>query len=171
MRLLPGVVRSLAKLATAAAFGLVVIDAGASAQQVPTAPSALDRACAPTELVGPQTLSACLFQASVRASRAARHLVIFETGTSAKAQGPVWTPETAALFADAAKVTSEAVVNIAGRPGGMSALARITDVRVAVGAEPAASLADGVLKITLLPSRGIAGRPSTAQIEQAALTP
>jgi hypothetical protein len=99
--------------------------------------------------------------ASVRATHAAQHAVSFETQDNAN-------PETAPSFADAATATSAALVSIADRPGGKSVLARITKVRFAIGAEPSATLADGALTVTIVPSRGIAGRPSIGQIEQAA---
>jgi Domain of unknown function (DUF4908) len=148
MRLLPGAARALCKSATGVALALFVASAVASAHDSSPAPAAFDPCPSnPVAQVSAHSLMGCFYRASLRASRAARHAVEFETGTSA-------TPQTAASLADAAMVTSEALAGIAGRPGGMAALARITDVRVAVGAEPAASLANGVLKITIVPSRG-----------------
>ena len=153
MRLPPGAVRALCKSAAGVALALFVASVAASAQDSSPAPAAFDPCPSnPVAPVSPHTLTVCFYRAAMRASRAARHIVEFETGTDT-------TSATAASFADAATATSEALVGIAGRPGGMSALDRITDVKVAVGVKPEASLADGVLKITTVPSRGKAGPP------------
>ncbi|MFI4933266.1 MAG: DUF4908 domain-containing protein [Caulobacterales bacterium] len=165
MRLVPGAVDLLPKSASGVALALFVASAPASAQQASAAPLARE-ACpsAAATPLSPLALSECFYQASIRTSRAARHVVSFETRTDAN-------PETAPSFADAVTVTSEALVNVAGRPGGTSALARIHNVVIARGADPSARLSDGVLTVTIVPSRGVAGRPSTGQIERAAGTP
>jgi hypothetical protein len=165
MRLLPGAMRSLARSAMGVALAFLVASAAASAQEDPTAPPALE-ACpsAPTAPLSPQTLFMCFYKASARASRAAQHRVGFETRANAN-------PETAPSFAQAATIASEALINIAGRPGGKSALTRVTGVLVAPGAEPSASLSDGVLTVTIVPTRGVAGRPSIGQIERAVRAP
>jgi hypothetical protein len=97
----------------------------------------------------------------VRASRAAQHQVGFETREDAE-------PATAALLADAAMVTSEAMVGIGARPNGRALLAKVESVVIAQGSRPAAALVKGVLTITIVPARGVAGRPSSHRIEHAA---
>ena len=156
----------LATSATGVALAAFACGAAASAQPVPTAPQALEAcrlqpAAAP---LGPGGLRDCFYQAAFLASRAARHLVSFETRTDTN-------PETAASFAAAAAVTSEVLANIAGRPGGKAALARIAEVAIAQADEPSASLSGGVLTIAIVPARGAAGRPSADQIERALQTP
>jgi hypothetical protein len=100
------------------------------------------------------------FQASVRASRSAQHLIGFETADDAESS-------TVALFADSAAVAVEAVVSIASRPDGKPLLARIGKVVFLTGAKPQAALQNGVLLITVAPSQGIAGRPSSRRIQRA----
>lgn len=162
MRLLCRTVGPLATSVTGVALTLFAPRAPASAQQVPTAPPSLE-ACRfqPSAPLAPRGLSECFYQAAGFASRAARHLVSFETGTDAN-------PETAVSFADAAAATSETLANIGGQAGGKSALTRITSVVITQGGAPSASCSDGVLTVTIVPSKGLAGRPSTAQIERAA---
>jgi len=109
----------------------------------------------------PAVLFNRFYQASVRTSRAAQHQVGFETREDAE-------PATAALLADTAMVASEALVSIAGRPGGKTLLARITDVLIAQGDRAGAVLQRGVLTITIVPAKGLAGRPSSRRIEHAA---
>jgi len=111
--------------------------------------------------LSPTVLFNRFYQASVRASRAAQHQVGFETREDA-------TPGAAALLADAAMVASEALVGIAGRPNGRALLSRIDDVVIAQGPKPAATLQKGVLTVTIVPSDGVAGRPSSRRIEHAA---
>jgi hypothetical protein len=101
------------------------------------------------------------YQASVRASRAAQHQVAFETREDAE-------PATAAYLADAAMIASEALVNLGARPAGKALLAHIVDVVIAQGPRPAAALQRGVLTVTIVPSQGVAGRPSSRRIERAA---
>jgi hypothetical protein len=99
------------------------------------------------------------YQSSVRASRAAQHEVEFDTGQDAE-------PATAASLADAAMVTSEALVGLATRPGGKAFLARISAVVIAQGERPAVNLQKGVLTITIVTAEGIGGRPSSRRIER-----
>jgi hypothetical protein len=162
MRLLSGRAGSLTTSATGAAVALLLAGATAYAQQVPTAPPGLD-ACRsqPAAAFSPARLSGCFYQAALRTSRAARHLVSFETRTDAN-------PATAASFAEAAAVTSDVLASIAGQPGGITTLARITRVVIAQGPAPSAGLSNGALTVTIDPTQGAAGRPSAGQIYGAA---
>lgn len=111
--------------------------------------------------MGPGSLFQRFFQASVRASRGAQHLIGFETNEDAE-------PTTVAVIADAAVVTVEAIVNIAARPDGRPMLARIAKVVLAVGPKPQAELRKGgILLVTVNPGQGIAGRPSSRRIQKA----
>jgi len=98
--------------------------------------------------------------ASARASRAAQRLVTFEAED---------VPLTAtALFADAAKVTSEAFVQIAedGEDGRRS-ISRYSKVEFGAGSAPDAAARGAVVRITIAPERGLAGRPSSHRIAAA----
>ncbi len=154
MRQLPGRVAG-------AALALLVSGAAASAQ--PTAPvaQATDSCLPATAAVS--AFSVCFYKASVRASRAARHLVVFETGRDTDR-------ETALAYAVAAVEASDAVVDLASRPAGKSALSRVADVTVTTGDAPSARLSHRVLTVTIVPAMGATGVPSALQIEQA-LTP
>lgn len=111
--------------------------------------------------VSPQGLFNRFYQASIRASRVALHPIGFETGQDAD-------PASAPYMADAAQVTAEALVEIAGRPDGRKLLGRISDVVIALGPRPNAALQKTVLTITITPPEGVAGRPSSRRIERAA---
>jgi hypothetical protein len=108
-----------------------------------------------------RSLLTCFYEASRRASAAVGRQVAFETQDRAS-------DATAAAFANAATVASDALVNLAAEPGGASALAGLTEVRIAAGAEPSATRADQVITVVIVPSRSSAGLPTIAQIERAA---
>lgn len=125
--------------------------------------AALAGAGAPIRLapLGPQALLERLAQASARASRAARRLIPFEADAS---------PGSSALIADAAGVTAQAVVRITRRNDGGRVLARFSKVRLVEGKRPAAAIQDGVLRVTVSPGDGLAGRPSSDRIVAVALS-
>lgn len=104
-----------------------------------------------------QALLDKLGQASIRASRAARRLIPFEAEA---------TPVSSSLIADAAMVTSEAVVRMTKKPGDHRSLDRILKVRLSAGHKPGAQLEQGILQVTVAPPQGLAGRPSSERIIQ-----
>jgi len=119
--------------------------------------AALDGDSPPIRLptLGPQALLERLAQASAKASRAARRLIPFEADA---------TPASAPLVADAAMVTAEAVVRMSRRSDGRSLLSRVTKVELVEGKKPGAALDRGVMRVTVVPAQGLAGRPSSARI-------
>jgi Domain of unknown function (DUF4908) len=126
-------------------------------------PAALDGASPPLRIapLSPGALFTRFYQASVRASRAAQHQIGFETREDAEAG-------TAAPLADAAVVASEALADMSATPKGKALLARMSDVVIAQGGKPAASMQRGVLIVTIVPAQGVFGRPSSRLIERAA---
>ena len=124
---------------------------GGSAASVAGVTSALRLAS-----IGPVALYQRLFQASVRSSRAAQHLVGFEA--------PDADPASDGLIADAAVVVTEAMVTLSSRADGKPFLARVAKVVFRVGKQPQAKFADGAISVTLVPPLGIAGRPSSRRI-------
>jgi hypothetical protein len=112
-------------------------------------------------MMGPQALGERLLQASARASRAARRLIPFEAEA---------TPASSALIADAASVTSEAVVRMSKRSDARKLLDRIFKVRILEGRKAQAQLTQGVLDVTIAPPQGVAGRPSSDLIVHEAET-
>lgn len=106
--------------------------------------------------LGPVVLYQRLFQASVRATRAAQHLVEFEA--------PDADAYSDALIADAAVITVEAFVSMSSQPDGRQFLSRVGKIAFVEGARPSAALQGGVLTIMVAPKQGIAGRPSSRRI-------
>jgi hypothetical protein len=103
-------------------------------------------------IMGPQPLLERLEQASARASHAARRLIPFYAEA---------TPTSAPLIADAAMVTSEAVVRITKRSDSHRILEHILKVHLMEGAKASVQVAQGVLEVTVAPPQGVAGRPSS----------
>jgi hypothetical protein len=133
-------------------FPLERPDGSAAAFSGPSAP------IRPQQVIGPSTLFNRLAAASVRASRAAQHLISMEA--------PDYNPDSAWLAADAALVASEAMVRLATTPNGRRYMARIGEINIIDGRRPAASLANGVLTLTIVSNMGFAGRPSSDRIIQ-----
>lgn len=109
--------------------------------------------------MGPQALLERLAQASARSSKAARRLIAFDADAS---------PASSALIADAALIASEAIVRLSRQPDGRAALAKVKQVRLNEGRRPGAQLTGGVMSITVAPTQGLAGRPSSERIVAAA---
>ncbi|HEX5775093.1 MAG TPA: DUF4908 domain-containing protein, partial [Caulobacteraceae bacterium] len=110
--------------------------------------------------MGPNALLQKLAQASSRASKAANRLI--PVGADA-------TPQSAALIADAAMVAADSMARMARHPNGKAVVARIEKIFVAQGRRPDAAIdKQGVLVVTVRPDMGIAGRPSSERIAQAA---
>lgn len=110
--------------------------------------------------LGPAALGERLLQASYRTGRVARRTIVFE--------GRRITPAGSALVADAALVASLAFLHMAERRGGRSAMNQFNIVRFEEGKKPTVTLKDGVLRIVVAPSQGLAGRPSSKRIMKVA---
>jgi len=109
----------------------------------------------PSAVLSPGALLQHLAQASAHVSHTLQRLVVFDA--------PDVTPESAYLVADAASVTAEAIASLGkkAREG-----LKLNRVLFEPGRSPAAKLSsDGVLQITVAPSKGVAGRPSSRRIE------
>jgi hypothetical protein len=105
--------------------------------------------------ISPQALLSHFVRQAVRVSRAAGRKIRFETDSDA-------TPGTSTLFADAATVTAEAMVRY-GRGEG-TLLSRLKRVSFVLGPKPGAAVSGDVLRITVAPGQGVAGRPSSERI-------
>jgi len=116
----------------------------------------------PAAVSGANGLFQTLVQSSIRASRAAQHLIVFEA--------PDLTPRdttaaASAMLADAAGVTAEAFTRLAGRgPAGRTVVAKVARVQFQTGREAQAKSSGTVVTITVSPDKGFAGRPSSARI-------
>lgn len=107
--------------------------------------------------ISPQALLGHFVRQAVRASRSAGRKIRFETESDA-------TPATSTLFAEAATIAAEAVVRSASRPGGDRLVGRLRRVSFVEGLQPAAAVHGEVLRITVAPQYGHAGRPSSERI-------
>jgi len=103
-----------------------------------------------------QALLERLGQASFRASRAARRLMVFEA--------PNIRSTSFTLVGDAAMVASEAVVRISRRPDGNRVLSKFNTIRFTEGRKVGAEVNKGTLQITVAPAQGLAGRPSSERL-------
>jgi hypothetical protein len=112
-------------------------------------------------IMGPSALFDRLYQASFRVAHAARRTIPFDAEA---------TPASSALIADAAMVTSEALVRIAKRNDGRRLLERISKVRLVEGRKSSVQLSEGALVVTVAPPDGMAGRPSSDRIVHVAQT-
>ncbi len=111
----------------------------------------------PMSAPGPAQLFQIMVQASARATRAALHQVAFEA--------PDVTPDSAPVFADAALLTAEAFVEVAGRGRRPRAgLTRYTRVLFTAGRAPQAVTKGAEVRIIVVPGDGVAGRPSSHRI-------
>jgi hypothetical protein len=108
--------------------------------------------------MSPQAVFERLAQASLRASRAARRPMLFEAEA---------TPASSALIADAAVVTSLAIIRISQQRDGRTVLARLSRVRFEEGAKASAAMRGDVLRVVVAPNDGLAGRPSSDRIQRA----
>jgi len=106
--------------------------------------------------VGPVALAERIYQSSTRASRAARRTIPFFADNA--------TPTSSALIGDAATVTAEAFSKLARRTDGFRILGRVAKVVFVEGRKAAVIFDSGVVRITLAPGDGLAGRPSSERI-------
>jgi hypothetical protein len=108
--------------------------------------------------IGPEALWNIFVQSSARASHMAEHLVVFE--------GPQdVTSATAPIFADAAILTSQAFLKVGSKgKAGKILISRFVKVEFNAGRGAAASTSGQVVKITVCPDQGFAGRPSSQRI-------
>jgi len=111
----------------------------------------------PAPILTPGALLQRLAQASARASRAAQRLVVFDA--------PDVTQASASLFADAAMVTSDAIVAVGRKGDPRHGLAKLGKVLLVPGRKPSASYNEGVLQVIIQAQQGVAGRPSSRRIE------
>ena len=108
--------------------------------------------------IGPEALWNIFVQSSARASHMAEHLVVFEGPSDI-------TPATAPIFADAAILTSQAFLRVGSKgKTGRTLIARFAKVEFDAGKGAAATAKGQVVRITVCPDQGAAGRPSSQRI-------
>jgi hypothetical protein len=106
--------------------------------------------------LGPLVLYQRLIQASVRSSRVAQHEIEFDA--------PDADPTSDGLIADAAAAVVEALINLSERPGGRAILRRLGSVAIQPTGKSTVVLRGRVVTISVNPSLGYAGRPSSERI-------
>ncbi len=106
-----------------------------------------------------------MLQASARASRAAQHLITFGA--------PDVTPDSAPVYADAATVAAEAVIQMSHKDEGRVFLKRLDRMTFLAGAKPGAAVESDNgrthMQVYVDPGQGMAGRPSSERIMRTAL--
>lgn len=107
------------------------------------------------QALGPVGLYQQVLQASARASRAAQHIISIEAEAD---------PASAPLMADTAQIAAEAVVRLSAMPNGRRFVNRIGNVNIVEGVAPGVRLSGSVLTITVVPTLGYSGRPSSDRI-------
>jgi hypothetical protein len=121
----------------------------------------------PAPFMSPNAVFQRMLQASARASRAAQHLITFDAAEV--------TPESAAVFADAAVAASEAVIDMARRDDGRAFLRRLDRVQFQPAPKAGANIgpADNGshlhMQVFIDPAEGLAGRPSSERLMRTAL--
>jgi hypothetical protein len=109
--------------------------------------------------ITPALLFQHLARASRQASQSANHLIPYDATVS--------TPGADYLFADAATVTTDAIISVAQNKNGGNLLAAVKEVRLIEGRPPSIKLIDGVLELKLDTRRGMwGGRPSSKRISK-----
>jgi|HubBroStandDraft_1064217.scaffolds.fasta_scaffold358821_2 hypothetical protein len=147
-------------LRAAAAIAATVLTAAicSPAAAEPATPSSPPPAGGPAK---PRLVFQRFYRASVSATRAAQHLVAFETKADSN---------NADIIGDAAQSASDAIIAMAAQPDGKRWLGQVHGVRVVVGAAPAVALRDGSIIVTVCPFEGVSGRPSSVDIQHAVET-
>jgi hypothetical protein len=116
----------------------------------------------PPPVLGPDALFQLQLHMSLRATRAAQHLVGFD---ALDKPDDVITPSSEVVFAEAFIITAQAFVRVAEttKPG-QSAISRIRQVHFVIGSTPDATVNGPTMRVTLAPDRGVAGRPSSGRL-------
>jgi hypothetical protein len=110
-------------------------------------------------VLGPDALFQLEVHASLRATRAAQHVVGFDTPED------FVTPTSEVVFAEAFIITAQAFARVAQRTKpGQSALSHIVQVHFVTGRGPDATVKGPVMRITVAPDLGVAGRPSSGRL-------
>jgi hypothetical protein len=110
-------------------------------------------------VLGPDALFQLEVHASLRATHAAQHFVGFDTPED------FVTPASEVVFAEAFIITAQAFIRVAQRTKpGQSAIAHIVQVHFVTGRGPDAMVKGPVMRITVAPELGVAGRPSSGRL-------
>jgi hypothetical protein len=115
----------------------------------------------PPSVMSPNVVFQRLLEASIRASRAAQHLIKFDAADV--------TPDSAPIYADAATAAAEAVIALSRRDDGRTFLRRLDRMSFLAGPRPGAVVKPGVMQVIIDAADGMAGHPSSGRLVRAAL--
>lgn len=121
------------------------------------------------EEISPRALLSFLTRSSIRASHAAQSVIKSPHRISFDAQidADIDRKGDEYLFADAAFVTTEAIISVSHHRRGADILRNVEKIELFEGRPPSVTLKDGVLRLKLDTQRGIwGGRPSSKRISQ-----
>lgn len=110
-------------------------------------------------------------QAGLRAGRAVQAAIgprkasQYQINFSASDVRPQWTP----IFAESFNIAADAIVKLSRDKKAKAFLAKLDSVQFTAGTKPDVSINGSVMTITLTPSKGFAGRPSSNRIMKACL--
>jgi hypothetical protein len=120
----------------------------------------------PTEAMQLRGLQAAIraeraVQSAVGVARASQQQITFSTS-----QVPSrWTP----IFVESFNIAADAIVKLSRDKKAKAFLAKLDNVQFTMGAKPDVSISGSVMTITLTPSKGFAGRPSSSRIMKVCL--
>ena len=112
--------------------------------------------------LGPNQLFQLMARRSFMMNQALGRLIFIDLDTSEEAES---------LSVEALILSTDAVLRIARSPTARSSLDRLRSITIIEGSRPSVTYARGDLRIVVAPVQGVAGRPSSARVIQAFLTP
>jgi hypothetical protein len=115
----------------------------------------------PPPVMSPDAMLQREVQAALRAARASQHQITFSTSQVP----PRWTP----IFAESFNIAADAIVKLSREKKAKAFLAKLDSVQFVAGGKPDVSISGTVMTITLMPSKGFAGRPSSNRIMKVCL--
>jgi hypothetical protein len=112
--------------------------------------------------LGPTQLFQLMARRSAMLSQTMGRLIEINVDTDGQAEG---------LAVEALILSTDAVLRIARSPTARSSLERLRSITIIEGQRASVTYARGDLRIIVAPVQGVAGRPSSARVIQAFLTP
>ena len=125
----------------------------------------------PPPVMSPDAMGVRAIQAALRAGRAVQTAVGVERASqhqinfNTSPMRPQWTP----IFAESFNIVADAIVKLSRDKKAKAFLGKLDSVQFTVGAKPDVSISGSVMTITLTPSMGFAGRPSSSRIMKVCL--
>jgi len=115
----------------------------------------------PPPVTPPDAMLLRAVQAAARAGRASQHQITFATS-----QMP---PQATPIFLESFSIAADAIVKLSRQKQAKAFLAKLDTVQFVAGSRPDVIINGSTMVITLAPSKGFAGRPSSNRIMKACL--